>query len=54
MFTNSNPLLDFPRPEIAKVVPLGGITVNVKGGKLPKVKKTFDLVIFFATHSNLK
>ncbi|CAB3408965.1 unnamed protein product [Caenorhabditis bovis] len=29
MFTNSNPLIDFPRPILQKTVPIGGISVQI-------------------------
>lgn len=28
MFVNSNPYLDFPKPSLAKVIPIGGISAD--------------------------
>ncbi|CAB3406559.1 unnamed protein product [Caenorhabditis bovis] len=45
MFTNANPLLDFPRPMLSKTIPIGGITVHLKKIREAKLDDEWDEVL---------
>ncbi|CAB3410793.1 unnamed protein product [Caenorhabditis bovis] len=45
MFTNSNPFMDFPRPMLAKTVPIGGISVQLNKIREAKLDDEWDEVL---------
>ncbi|CAI5438986.1 unnamed protein product [Caenorhabditis angaria] len=44
-FTNSNPVIDFPRPTIQKTIPIGGISVDMEYIKSRKVPEEWENVL---------
>ncbi|CAD6197591.1 unnamed protein product [Caenorhabditis auriculariae] len=45
VFTNSNPLIDYPRPIIHKTVAIGGITVDVEEIRTRKLDQKWDAIL---------